>query len=44
MLLYVFVEGEEVGVGAGVVGVEEVEVEVVVVDSYVKNQTDSAHQ
>ena len=38
-----FVEGKGVGIGRRVVGLEEGEVEVVLVDGDVEDETDSAH-
>ena len=43
MMLYMLVERKQLGVGRRVVGLEEGEIEVVLVDGYVENKTDSAH-
>ena len=43
MMLYVFVERKQLSVGWRVVGLKEGEIEVMLVDGYVENKTDSAH-
>lgn len=43
MMLNVFVEWEDLGFGRRIVGVEELEVEVVLVDGYVEDEANTAH-
>ena len=43
MVLYMLVERKKFSVGRRVVGLEEGEIEVVLIDGYVENKTDSAH-